>query len=107
VLQKETEKRLKYKNLSVENEWLWYMKCFVMSVIIGPARNQRSKECVGQRSVDPPQNAAALGKSLIIWKVLQCELETCVRHRFKKYLESNNPVISKIMIMIIMMVVMI
>jgi hypothetical protein len=35
VIQKEAEKKSKYKNLSVEIQLMWNMKCFVIPVIIG------------------------------------------------------------------------
>jgi hypothetical protein len=35
VIQKESEKKLKYKNLSTESQRMWNMKCLVIPVIIG------------------------------------------------------------------------
>jgi hypothetical protein len=35
VIQKESEKKLTYKNLSIEIQRMWNMKCFVIPVMIG------------------------------------------------------------------------
>jgi hypothetical protein len=35
IIQKESEKRLKYKNLNIEIQLMWNMKYFVTLVIIG------------------------------------------------------------------------
>jgi hypothetical protein len=35
ITQKELENKLKYKNLSIEIQGMWNMKCFVIPVIIG------------------------------------------------------------------------
>jgi hypothetical protein len=35
IIHKESEKKLKYKNLSIEIQRMWIMKCFVILVIIG------------------------------------------------------------------------
>jgi hypothetical protein len=35
IIQMEAEKKLKYKNLSIEIQLVWNIKCFVIPVIIG------------------------------------------------------------------------
>jgi hypothetical protein len=60
VIQKEAEK-LKYKNLSIEIQRMWNMKCFVIPVIIGATgivstSLQKYLETIpGQHSIDSLQ----------------------------------------------------
>jgi hypothetical protein len=61
VIQKEAEKKLKYKNLSIEIQRIWNMKCFVIPVIIGATgimskSLQKYLETIpGQHSIDSLQ----------------------------------------------------
>jgi hypothetical protein len=61
VTQKEAEKKLKYKNLSIKIRRMWNMKCFVIPVIIGATvivskRLQKYLETIpGQHSIDSLQ----------------------------------------------------
>jgi hypothetical protein len=38
VIKKKSETKLKYKNLSIEIQLIWNMKCFVIPVITGATR---------------------------------------------------------------------
>jgi hypothetical protein len=79
VVQKEVEKKLKYKSLCIEIQRLWNLKCTIIPVIIGATgivtRNlKKNLEAVpGKHSIDSLQKTAILGTSHIIRKVLQCE----------------------------------
>jgi hypothetical protein len=58
IIQKEAEKKLKYKNLNIEIQIMWNMKCFVIPVIIGATgivtkSSQKYLETIpGQHSID-------------------------------------------------------
>jgi len=79
VVQKEAEKKLKYKSLCIEIQRMWNLKCSIVPVIIGAigivTRNLRKNlETVpGKHWIDSLQKTAILGTSHIIRKVLQCE----------------------------------
>ena len=79
VVQKEAEKKLKYKSLSIEVQRMWNLKCTIVPVIIGATGTVRRSlrnnlETVpGKHSIDSLQKTAVLGTSHIIRKVLQCE----------------------------------
>ena len=78
VVQKEAEKKLKYKSLCIEMR-MWNLKCTIIPVIIGATgivtrSFRKNLEAVpGKHSVDSLQKSAILGTSHIIRKVLQCE----------------------------------
>jgi hypothetical protein len=79
VIQKESEKKLIYKNLSIEIQRMWNIKCFVIPVINGATGTattelKKNLETIsGKHSVDFLQKTAVLGTSHIIRKVLQSE----------------------------------
>ena len=75
VVQKEAEKKLKYKSLCIEMR-MWNLKCTIIPVIIGATGMvtrclRKNLEAVpGKHSIDSLQNTATLGTSHIIRKVL-------------------------------------
>ena len=80
VVQKEAEKKLKYKRLCIEIQRMWNLKCTIISVVIGATgivtRSLRKNlETVpGKHSIYSLQKTAILGTSHIIRK-LYCSVK--------------------------------
>ena len=78
-MQKEVEKKLKYKSLCIEIQRMWNLKCTIIPVIIGTTGIvtrilRKNLEAVpGKHSIDSLQKTAIPGITHIIRRVLQCE----------------------------------
>jgi len=79
VVQKEAEKKLKYKSLCIEIQRMWKMKCSIIPLIIGATgivtRSLRKdlEAIPGRHSIDSLQKTTILGTSHVIRKLLQRE----------------------------------
>jgi hypothetical protein len=62
----ETEKKLKYKNLSIEIQRMWNMKCFVISAKTGATRIVTGNNT--RKALSRLQKTVVLGTSYIIRK---------------------------------------
>ena len=73
------EVKYSYKDLCIEMQRMWNLKCTIIPVIIGATgivtrSLKKNLEAVpGKHSIDSLQKTAILGTSHIIRKVLQCE----------------------------------
>ena len=78
-MQKEAEKKLKYKSLCTEIQRMWTLKFTFIPIIIGATgivtrSSRKNVEAVpGKHLIHSLQKTVILGKSHIIWKVLQCD----------------------------------
>jgi len=80
VVQKEAEKKLKYKTLCIKVQRMWNMKCMFIPVIIAATGivieglRKNLEAMPGKHSADSLQQTAILGSSHITWKVLLYEI---------------------------------
>jgi hypothetical protein len=78
VVQKDAEKKLKYKSLGIQIQQMLNLKYTIITVIIGATvmvtkSLRKNLEVIpGKHSIDSLQQTAVLGTAHIIRKVLQC-----------------------------------
>jgi hypothetical protein len=79
VIQKEAEKKLKYKSLCKEIQRMWNMECVITPVVTGSTGmvtkilKKNRKAIPGKHSIYTQQNTATFVTSHITRKVLQSE----------------------------------
>ena len=79
VMQKEAEKKLKYKILCIKIQRMQNLKCVIIPVIFAATGiatkclRKYLKDLPGKYSINSLQKTAVLGTSHIIWKILQSE----------------------------------
>jgi hypothetical protein len=79
VVQKEAEKKLKYRSSGIEIQRMWNLKCTIIPVIIGATGTvtkslRKNLEAIpGNHSIDSLQKTAVIRTSHTIRKVLQRE----------------------------------
>jgi hypothetical protein len=84
VVQKEAEKKLKYKSLCIDMQRMWNLKCTIVPVIIGAtgivtrSLRENLETVPGKHSIDSLQKTAILGTSHIMYSS-----PTCGTHRHK------------------------
>jgi hypothetical protein len=67
VVQKEGEKKLKYKSLGIEVKRMWNLRCTIIPIIIGAivivtkSLRKNLKAIPGKHSIDSLQQTAVLG----------------------------------------------
>jgi len=80
VVQREEEKKLKYKSLCIERQGMWNLECKIIPVTNGATGMvvkclRKNLEAIpGKHSIDPLQKTAILGTSHIIRKVGYCSM---------------------------------
>jgi hypothetical protein len=80
-VQKEAEKKLKYKSLGIEIQRIWSLKCTIIPVIIGATRivikilRKNLDNTPGKHSIYSLRKTAILGTSHIYGKYCSVKLE--------------------------------
>jgi hypothetical protein len=78
-VQKEAEKKLKYKSLCIEIQRMWNLKCTIVAVtivangIVKRSLRKNLEAVPGKHSIVSLQKTDILGTSHILRRVLQCE----------------------------------